>query len=243
MSDKTSKISLRAESQGITLNFDNDIISEIDKKILAKYIGELKLPSTPLVLTEHCSKKLLKLMTNEEKILKDVKKAVEDGRPLDRFGAYLKTFQRDIHVKEGLLIIDNKLLVPAALRSPFMSLLHETHPGQFGMKSLAENIWWPHLYREIYYNGKNCIQCIEAGKKFKVILCSKIIDKLPVLSEPNEQLDLDFAGPLEKIWGTSKYLILCIDRFSKFPSAKVANNTSASLSRYLCRITVIYGVY
>ena len=76
-------------------------------------------------------------MTDEDKLLKDVKEAVEKGRPLDRFGAYMKTFQRDIHIKEGLLFNDNKLIV---LKSPFMSLLHETHPGKFGMKSLAENI-------------------------------------------------------------------------------------------------------
>ena len=55
-----------------------------------------------------------------------MKKEVEEGRPLDRFGAYLKTFQRDIHVKEGLFFNDNKLKMPAALRLPFMSLLHET---------------------------------------------------------------------------------------------------------------------
>ena len=66
-------------------------------------------------------------MTDEDKILKDVKEAVEEGRPLDRFGAYLKNFQRDIHVKEELLFNDNKLIVTAALRSPFLSLLHETH--------------------------------------------------------------------------------------------------------------------
>ena len=53
-------------------------------------------------------------------------------------------------------------------------------------------------------------------------------EKLPVLSEPNEELDLDLADPLEKKWGNSKYLLLCIDRFSKFPSAKVVNKTSAS---------------
>ena len=96
------------------------------------------------------------------------------------------------------------------------------------MKSLAENIWWPHLYREIYYNGKNCIQCIKAGKNLKVILGTSNTEKLPVLSEPNEEIDLDFAGPLDKNWGNSKYLLLCVDRFSKFPSAKVVNNTSAS---------------
>ena len=67
-------------------------------------------------------------MTDEDKTLEDAKKAVEEGRPLDRFGAYLKTFQRDIHVKEGLLFNDNKLMVSAALILPFWSLLHGTHP-------------------------------------------------------------------------------------------------------------------
>ena len=118
----------------------------------------------------------------------------------------MKTFQRDIHVKEGLLFNDNKLKVPAALRSPFMSLLHETHPGQFGMKSLAKNIWWPHLYREIYCHRKNCNQCIKAGRNLKVILGTNNTEKVPILSEPNEELDLDFAvhwkknGVIQKIF-------------------------------------------
>ena len=142
-------------------------MSDVDKNLLVKYKGDLKIPDTPLSITEPCSNRLIRLMAGEHKLLKDVKKAVKEGRPLDRFGAYLKTFQRDIHVKEGLLFNDNQLIVPAALRSPFLSLLHKTHPGQFGMKSLAENIWWPHLYREIYYHGKNCIQCIKAGKNLK----------------------------------------------------------------------------
>ena len=120
------------------------------------------------------------------------------------------------------------MIVPAALRSPFLSLLHETHPRQFGMKTLEENIWWPHLYRETYYHGKNCIQFIKAGKSLKVILGTNNTDKLRILTKPNEEVDLDFASPLEKNWGNSKYLLLCIDRFSKFPSAKEVNNTSAS---------------
>ena len=123
---KISKNSLQADEKGIILKFDNDKKDEIHKKLLARYKGDLKLPTTPVAFTEHCSKKLIKLMTDEDKILKDVKKAVEEGRPLNRFGAYLKTFQRDIHVKEGLLFNYNKIIVPAALRSPFMSLLHET---------------------------------------------------------------------------------------------------------------------
>ena len=47
---------------------------------------------------------------------------------MDKFGAYLKTFQKDMHLKDGLLFNDKQLIVPADLRSPFMSLLHEAHP-------------------------------------------------------------------------------------------------------------------
>ena len=65
---------------------------DIHKKLLAKYKGDLKLPDTPSSFIEHCSNRLIRLMTEEDKTLKDVKKAVEEGRPLDRFGAYLKTF-------------------------------------------------------------------------------------------------------------------------------------------------------
>ena len=122
------KISLRAEKKRLTLNSDNDTMSDVHKKLLAKYKGDLKLPDTPLSFTEHCSNKIITLMTDEDKILKDMKKAIEEGRPLDRFEAYLKTFQRDILVKVGLSFNDSKLTVPAALRSPFLPLLHETYP-------------------------------------------------------------------------------------------------------------------
>ena len=99
-------------------------------------------------------------MTNEVKNLIEVKTALENGNPLDKFGPYLKIFQGDIHMKDGLLFNDNNLIVLAALRSPFMSLLHETQPGELGMKALAESIWWPQLYRQIYYHGKKRSQCL-----------------------------------------------------------------------------------
>ena len=96
------------------------------------------------------------------------------------------------------------------------------------MKSLAENIWWPHLYREIHYHGNNCIHCIKEVKNLEVILGKNNTEKLSTFSEPNEEIDLDFAGLLDNNCGNSQYLLLCIDRFSKFPSAKIVNNTSTS---------------
>ena len=131
-------------------------------------------------------------------------------------------------MREGLLFNNNILIVPVALRSPFMSLLHETHPGQFGMKALAENIRWPHLYKLIFFHGKSCTQGLKAGKNLKVLLSSTNTRKLTELTKSIKKINLDFAGPLDKNWGTSKYLLLSIDRFPKFPSAKVVKNTSTN---------------
>ena len=107
-----------------------------------------------------------------------------------------------------------------------MAILHKTHPGQFGMKALAENNWWPHLSREIYFHGKNCTQGLKAGKNIKVLLVSVNKQKLPEFTKPNEKTSLHFAGPLDKNWGTSEYLLPCIDRFTNFPLVKVVRNTS-----------------
>ena len=193
------KISLRAEKKGILLNFNDDTMSDLHEKLLAKYKGDLRLPDNPLSLTDHCSNKLIKLMTDEDPQNPQGGKEGGTGRQtIGQIRSLPKELPEVNHVKEGLLFNDNKLVVPAALRSPFLSLLHETHPGQFGMKALAENIWWPHLYREIYHHGKNCIQCIMAGKNLKVLLGTNNTVKLPILTEPNEEVDLDFAGPLDK---------------------------------------------
>ena len=107
-------------------------------------------------------------------------------------------------------------------------MLHETHPSQFAMKSLAEYMWWPYIYRGIYHHGKSCSQCLKAGKNLKILLGTDNITKLLTSTFANEELNLDFAGPLDTFWGKHKYILLCIDRFTKFPSAKILNNTSAN---------------
>ena len=139
-------------------------------------------------------------------------------------GFYMKNYAKDLHVKDELLFLDNKLVVPATFRGTFNSMLHQTHPGQFWIKSLAKYLWWPHIYLEIYQHVRTCSQCLKAGKNIKVLLGSQKISKLPTLTFANAEINLDFAGPLDACWGNNKYILLCIDRYTKFPSAK--NNTS-----------------
>ena len=166
-------------------------------------------------------------MTREDKMLWDLIETINTNRPMGIHGAYMKIYDKDLHVKDDLSFLDNKLVVPATIRGTFNSMLHETHPGQFGMKSFAEYLWRPHIYREIYHHGRTFSQYLKAGKNIKVLLGTHNISKLPTLTFVNEEINLDFAGPLDVFWGNNKYVLLCIDRFTKFPSAKIVSNTSA----------------
>ena len=89
----------------------------------------------------------------------------------------MKNYEKDLHTRDDLFFFDTKLVISARSQSAFSSMLHESHPGQFGMKFLAEFIWWSHFYREIYHHGKSCKQCSKAGKNLKVMLGSEHMSK------------------------------------------------------------------
>ena len=68
----------RKTEQFLKKKFDNDTMTEIHKNLPAKYKGDLNLRDTPLSFKEQCPTRLIRLMTDEDK-LKDLKKAVEQG--------------------------------------------------------------------------------------------------------------------------------------------------------------------
>ena len=108
-----------------------------------------------------------------------------------------------------------------------MKTLLEADPEQFGKNYLAQYIWWPHINRQTYFQGIKCSQCTQTGKNTKNIIPSTQISQLPPLSELNEEINFNFAGPLDSCWGKNKYFLLCIDRFSKFSSTEITSSTSS----------------
>ena len=159
-------------------------------------------------------------------------------------GNYYKSYNNNLHVSGGCLYFDDRLVIPACLRSTMLHRLHEAHPGQFAMKSLAtQYIWWAKIYREIQVHGENCIECVKAGKNLKPLSNDNNLGKLPTVEEPNQKLDLDFAGPLPLTLGTKKYILVCVDRFSKFPSAQITSSTSSkSIIKFLSKYIALHGI-
>ena len=48
--------------------------------------------------------------------------------------------------------------------------------------------------------------------------------------EPNKQVQLDFAGPLPDELNRDAYILFAIDKWSKFPTAKVVSSTTADIA-------------
>ena len=169
----------------------------------------------PFSWPEIFDSKFMSLLSKQDLVLKKIIKAIEEDRKQDilQLGNYYKSFLNNLHVSGGCLYLDNRLVIPACLRSTMLHRLHEAHLGQFAMKSLAtQYIWWPKSYREIQVHGENCIECAEAGKNLKPLSNHNTLGKLPTVEEPNQEMELDFAGPLPLVWGTKNtYWYVWID--------------------------------
>ena len=95
------------------------------------------------------------------------------------------------------------------------------------MKENAKLVWWPLMDKEIDAKTAECVTCIRNGKNLKTKLNSKQIGKLKTLTAPNQELQIDFYGPF-KYKSKKKYLLVSVDRFSKWVHIKLVEKTGTS---------------
>ena len=91
--------------------------------------------------------------------------------------------------------------------------------------------------------AQNCKNCRDKGKNLKFISGKKHYTTLDAVVEPNEEIQLDFAGPLPHENDKEVYILVGGDRFSRFPYAKVASNNKAdTVIRFMQNHIVSHGV-
>ena len=95
------------------------------------------------------------------------------------------------------LYMDQRLVVPANLRSSIMSSFHYGHPRRDTMLRYVADIWWPKIHREVIVTAKCCEQCSKSGKNVKLLLKQSQFGEIPNSNEPNEEIALDFAIPFK----------------------------------------------
>ena len=146
----------------------------------------------------------------------------KDWTTLKHFNRYWHSLKRDLGVKPtGCILYDGKLFIPTQLQKPTMNAIHRKHPGQTGMMHLANLIWFPRIHREIVTLTQNCQPCITIGRNLKPLIPKNKISELPPLVETNEEVQLDFAGPITDEQYKESYILASVDRYSRYPHAKV----------------------
>ena len=104
------------EEHIIARKFRDDRLSPDHADLVRRYNADLNLPNSPIRPENHCSKKLLQIMTRENKVLWDLIETIKTNRPMGIHGTYMKIYAKDLHKKDNLLFLDNKLVVPATIR-------------------------------------------------------------------------------------------------------------------------------
>ena len=97
------------------------------------------------------------------------------------------------------------------------------------MAAEAKIFWWPNMQKEIEEKTKNCVACMASGKNLKYQIPKREFGKLKTLTEPGQEIQIDFSGKLnnKKLNGKHSRLIavlIAVDRFSKWPTAKICKS-------------------
>ena len=121
--------------------------------------------------------------------------------------------------------------------------LHHGHPGQKAMLDVSRYLWWRQMPKEIVNVAAECISCTRYGKNAKYIIAKNASKPLPLISQPGRELPLDYAGPFEDTKGKKIYLLVAIDRYSKFPSVKITKTSGCKSSvKFLRTCTDTHGI-
>ena len=122
-------------------------------------------------------------------------------------------------------MVENQIAIPNCLRKPILARLQRSHAVQLAMVGAAQFIKLARTHRDIIQLCKDCPQCTKFGKNLNANASFNSSKTLPLLYGPNEELQLDYAGPLLDSACNSLYILVAIDRYFKYPSAMVNRST------------------
>ena len=178
----------------------------------------------------YLAKKLLAILTGTDAILKEVQDCVirDDPDRLRKISPHIFSYWRDLSVKHGCVCLDERKAMTKTIQDVVLEDVHSTHPGSFAMLSLAQNIWWPCIHRDILAKTSECKACTEISKNLKSVIPHCKWALLTKCVEPNDEIQIDVGGPTLIEKGIEQYFITSVDRYSKYPTAKIVNNTSGT---------------
>ncbi|GBN22426.1 Transposon Ty3-G Gag-Pol polyprotein [Araneus ventricosus] len=175
--------------------------------------------------------------TDQDKELQTVIKFVKEGWPkvaTKNWSRELKQYyksQSDLHTNEGLLFINDKIVVPNSLRQQMLTLIHEGHFGMEKCKQRAREImYWPGINRDIETIVSHC-------EKFRRSNTKEPLQPHSVPDRPFEKIGVDIME-----FGNLNYLVV-MDYYSKWIEvSELVNKTATEVINVLKETFSRYGI-
>lgn len=142
--------------------------------------------------------------------------------------------KESLTVVDKMLFCENRLVIPASIRTFFLQKLHEGHLGTEKTKRLArESVFWHGMSKEIEEFVKGCETC----QKFARNIPKEPLKPYPVPLYPWQQLAVDIASFDQK-----DYLIV-VDKYSNWPEVvQLSSKSAQEIIRQLANIFARHGV-
>ena len=102
--------------------------------------------------------------------------------------------------------------------------------------------WWPKLTKDIQTKCKICIPCKMSGKSIRPQLPMTEINYLPPAEKPNQEIQLEFIGPI--IFKHRRiYILISVDRYSRWPAACTCQVPTSNTSKlFLDQYILLHGM-
>ena len=171
---------------------------------------------------------IAKETTDDEKLLKTL--VCLGRRTLEQIPEEYKAYQRQLSTRFGVVFYDDRIIIPKSLRTTIIMLLHKGHAAINKMTAAAKPFWWPQLIRDIQQKCDECIPCKMAGKNIKPQLPMTEINYLPPAEKTNQEIQLDFIGPI-RFKHRRFYILLSIDRYSRWPAACICETATGKTAK------------
>ena len=203
------------------------------QKITEEYVNFITQHSIPKAMTlEEIAD-----ATSEDHVLKGLRAAIKLSQwNSDALKPY-RTFKDEFTIgKRNVILRGTKIVIPKSLQQRAVDLAHESHQGLSKTKALLrEKIWFPGIDALVTKTIDSCLACQAVGKSAS----PEPVKPMEMPSAPWEKLHIDFCGPLP----SNDYLLVVIDRYSRYPEVEVVRSTKASsVIPKLDKIFAVHGI-
>ena len=80
---------------------------------------------------------------------------------------YYSQFVNDFYVKENVVWMNKKLVIPMNLQTAIKNQIHAFHRGKTNMFHADRDVWYPYFYQSVVSIAENCPECTATGKNLK----------------------------------------------------------------------------